>query len=82
MADQSALVSGFGRLVEPGLKPHQRECQSPQNDPNASKQNIGCVGSPYVGAHAGHVHFMFFVSISVALGSQYGRNFEWNMGLH
>ena len=36
---------------------------------NASQWNIGCFGSPGVGAHVGHVHFMLFVSISFALGS-------------
>ena len=39
--------------------------------PNASQWNIGCVGSPGVGARIGHVHFMSFVSISFALGSQH-----------
>ena len=28
----------------------------------------------------GHVHFMFFVSISFALGSQREPSFQWNMG--
>ena len=37
--------------------------------PNASKWNIGSVGSPRVGALIGHVHFMFFVLISFALGN-------------
>ena len=32
--------------------------------PNASQWNIGCVGSPGVGVHVGHVHFMLFVSNS------------------
>ena len=48
--------------------------------PNASQWNIGCVGSPGVGACIGHVHFMLFVSISFALGSQRERSFQWNMG--
>ena len=29
----------------------------------------------------GHVHFMLFVSISFALGTQRKPVFEWNMGL-
>ena len=37
---------------------------------NMSQWNIGCVGSPDFGAHVGHVHFVLFVSISFALGSQ------------
>ena len=28
----------------------------PTRNPNASQWNIGCVGSPGVGAHVGHVH--------------------------
>ena len=49
--------------------------------PNASQWNIGCVGSPRVGVRVGHVHFMLFVSISFALGSQRECSFQWNMGL-
>ena len=30
-------------------------------NPNAGQWNIGCVGSPGVGAGVGHVHFMLFV---------------------
>ena len=38
--------------------------------PNMIQWNIGGVGSSGVGARIGHVHFMFFVSISFALGTQ------------
>ena len=58
--------------------------QPPQHEPimpNVSWWNIGCVGSPRVGARIGHVDFMLFVSISFALGSQRKRGFQWNMGL-
>ena len=48
--------------------------------PNASQWNIGCVGSPGIGACVGHVDFMMFVSISFALGSQHKCSFQWNMG--
>ena len=48
-------------------------------NPNASQWNISCVGSPGVGARVGHVHFMLFVSISFALGSQCKPSFQWNM---
>ena len=48
---------------------------------NASQWNIGGVGSPTQGAGVGHVHFMFFVLISFALGSQRKPSFQWNMGL-
>ena len=59
----------------------QREPPYTQCEPNASRWNIGRVGSPRVGAHIGHVHFIFFVSISFTLGSQRERNSRWNMGL-
>ena len=42
----------------------------PTPNPNASQWNIGCVGSPSVGARVGHVHFMMVVSISFVLGSE------------
>ena len=41
--------------------------------PNASQWNIGGVGSCGVGACIGHVHFMLFVSILFALGTQHKR---------
>ena len=49
--------------------------------PNASRWNIGDTGSPARGAGVGHIHFMFFVLISFALGSQREPSFQWNMGL-
>ena len=49
---------------------------------NASQWNIGCFGSSGVGAHVGHVHFMLFVSILCALGSQGKHNIQWNMGFN
>ena len=52
----------------------------PTRNPNASQWNIGCVGSPGVGAGIGHVHFMLFVSISLAFGIQRKCSFQWNMG--
>ena len=36
---------------------------------NASQWNIGCVRSLALGLCVGHVHFIFFVLISFALGS-------------
>ena len=50
-------------------------------NPNASQWNIGCVGFETQNYCVGHVHFMLFVSISFALGSQRKRSFQWNMGL-
>ena len=50
-------------------------------NPNASQWNIGCVGSQLaLGLCVGHVHFIFFVLISFALGSRRKRSFQWNMG--
>ena len=49
----------------------------PTRNSNASQWNIGCIGSPGIGAHVGHVHFILFVSILFALGSRehsYGGN--------
>ena len=42
----------------------------PNTTPNSNQWNIGGVGSSGIGADVGHVHFMLFVSISFALGSQ------------
>ena len=44
--------------------------------PDTSQWNIGGVG-----AGVGHVHFMLFMSISFAWGTQRKLVFQWNMGL-
>ena len=62
----------------PNAKP-QRE--TPTRNPNACRWNIGCVGCATREAGVGHVHFMFFVLISFALGIQSKPSFQWNMGL-
>ena len=49
--------------------------------PDASHWNIGGVGHSGVGAGVGHVHFMLFMSISSASGTQRKLVFQWNMGL-
>ena len=49
--------------------------------PDASQWNIGGVGPSGVGAGVGHVHFMLFMSISFASGTQRKLIFQWNMGL-
>ena len=49
--------------------------------PNASRWNIGGVGSPMQNSRIGHVDFMLFMSLSLALASQHEPNFQWNMGL-
>ena len=38
-------------------------------------------GYPRIGVCVGHVHFMLFVLISLALGTQCKCSFRWNMGL-
>ena len=53
----------------------------PTRNPNASQWNIGCIGSRTENTGVGHVHFMSFVLISFALGSQREPLFQWNMGL-
>ena len=53
----------------------------PTQNPNTTQWNIGCVGSLALGVCVGHVHFIFFVLISFALGSRRKRSFQWNMGL-
>ena len=55
-------------------------CVTPMRNPNDSQWNIGRVGFPGVWACVGHVHFILFVSISFALGSQRKGSFQWNMG--
>ena len=45
-------------------------CVTPTLTPNASRWNIGGVGPPMQNSRIGHVDFMLFVSLSLALGSQ------------
>ena len=42
--------------------------------------NIGCVGFQTQNFGVGHEHFMVFVLISLAFGSQRKLSFQWNMG--
>ena len=53
----------------------------PMPTPDASQWNIGGVGSPTQNIRVGHVHFMLFMSISLASGTQRKHSFQWNMGL-
>ena len=62
------LVSKYTKMcVTPNAKP--KICVTPNANPDASQWNLGCVGTPGVGAHIGHVYFMLFVSISFVLGT-------------
>ena len=56
------LARPNAKLCRPNAKPGR---------PNASQWNIGCVGSPGIGARVAHVHFMLFVSISFVLGNYF-----------
>ena len=47
---------------------------------NSNEWNIGGVGSPTQNFRVGHVHFMLFMSISFASGTQRKLVFQWNMG--
>ena len=53
----------------------------PMQNPNASQWNIGCVGYQTQISCVGHVHFMVFVLISFAFGTQRKPSFQWDMGL-
>ena len=53
----------------------------PTQNPNASQWNIGCVGFQTQNSCVGHVHFILFVSISFALGSQRKHIFSVEYGL-
>ena len=53
---------------------------APTPTPDAIQWNIGGVGPSGVGAGVGHVHFMLFMSISFASGTQRKLVFHWNMG--
>ena len=52
----------------------------PTPTPYASQWNIGGIGPSGIGAGIGHVHFMLFMSISFASGTQGKLVFQWNMG--
>ena len=51
-----------------------------KQNPNACQWNIDRVGSPMQNSCVGHVHFMFFVLISLVWGSQREPSFQWNIG--
>ena len=53
----------------------------PTPTPDASQWNIGGIGSPMQNFRVGHVHFVLFMSISFASGTQRKLVFQWNMGL-
>ena len=76
------LVSKNPKIcITPDAKP--KICVIPPTQTsNGSQWNVGCVGSPGIGARVGHVRLMLFVSISFALGSQRKRGFQWRYRLY
>ena len=70
------LVSENAKIcVSPDAK--HRICVSPNAKPQHQPVEYRLRWVPGVG----HVHFIFFVLISFALGSRRKRSFQWNMGL-
>ena len=61
--------------------PSAKFASPPRPTPDASQWNIGGIGSPKQNFRVGHVHFMLFMSISFASGTQRKLVFRWNMGL-
>ena len=56
-------------------------CVSPEAKPQRQPVEYRLRWVPGVGSMVRHVHFIFFVLISFALGSRRKRSFQWNMGL-
>ena len=78
--DTNMLVSEKTQKIKSRRK-KKKKLSLPTQNPNASQWNIGCVGSLALGLCVGHVHFIFFVSISFASGTRRKPIFQWNMGL-
>ena len=77
VGETSMLVSKNAKIcVSPNA--NSKICVTPTQTTNASQWNIVCVGSPGVGSRVGHVHFIFFVFISFALGSQFPVEYGLN----
>ena len=76
----SSNAKDTNMLVSFALDNANFSCHPTQN-PNASQWNIGCVRYQTQISCIGHVHFMFFVLISFAFGTQRKPSFQWNMGL-
>ena len=70
VGDTNMLVSNNAKIcVTPNA--NAKICMSLTPTPNASRWNIGGVGTPTQGAGVGHVHFMFFcVDFTNPLGKQ------------
>ena len=65
--------------LPPNTKP--KICITPNANPQRESVEYRLRWVSWRWVHVGHVHFMLFVSISFALGSQRKRRFQWNIGL-
>ena len=64
------------------LTPNLKFAFPPRPNPNASQWNIGCVGFQTQISHVGHVHFIFCVLISFALGTPFPVEYGLNSKAH
>ena len=62
----------------PNAKPGKRNAKpvKAQHEPQCEQVKYRPFGSPGIGGHIGHVGFMLFGSLSLALGSQRKRTFQ------
>ena len=80
VGDTNTLISKNAKVcVTPNA--NVKICVTPTQTPNAKGGNIGRVGSPIQNSCFGHVDFMLFVLISLALGNQREPSLQWSMGL-
>ena len=76
LGDTNMLVSENAKT--PNAKP--KICNLPDAKPKRKPVEYRLRWVPTQNSGVGHVHFMFFVLISFALGSQREPSFQWNMG--
>ena len=77
LGDTNMLVSENAKT--PDAKP--KICVLPNAKPKRKPVEYRLRWVPTQNSGVVHVHFMFFVLISFALGSQREPSFQWNMGL-
>ena len=71
---------GILELTQADAKP--KICVLPDRKPKRKPVEYLLHWVPTQNSGVGHVHFMFFVLISFALGSQREHSFQWNIGLN
>ena len=79
-----ALGLGVGQYPERqnlGANANPLICILPDAKPKCKPVEYRLCWVPTQNSGVGHVHFMFFVLILFALGSQRKPSFQWNMGL-